>query len=380
MSDSTALLSPTEAARERARAALRARFAEAKANDEALGLKPGEAVTAAPPPEFLEYIQRAGTDVDPVDLAWLQSMQAYGLVTRDLSRAVSWGWEALDDLVGPLLPGEIWVVGATTGNGKSTFLHNWQAGLAARGVTSLVFPLEVEPELFRLRTACWRLNLDLDSVISHDWHALDATEEEVRTWVSIALDNLRRDPHFHVAPPRQITLDELHRWIHWGVSKCGAEVIVIDHLHRLDVVGSDAGAYRVALTRLARNLRDIARELDVMIVCAVQLNRDSSPIDDYLAPGLHRIKEASAIAEEAAGVLMLSRDIRPDVDKGTIRAVMARRVQPSEVERPGCMVVTCRKHRRRGRARHHSVRLRVSDTERIEPWPLVPRLMGESVA
>jgi replicative DNA helicase len=376
----TALLTPDDAARARARTALRERIEEFRLVNHELGLRAGDAISGPLPADVVEHIAALGTEVDPLELALVQSYQAMHLVTRDLSRAVSWGWEPLDTLLGPMLPGELWIVGATTGNGKSTFLHNWQAGLAKRGVTTLCFPLEVEPEYFRLRTACWQLNLDLDSVVCHDWDALQATEADVRSWVAVALDDLAKNPHMHVAPPRQITLDELHRWIRWGVEKCGAEVIVIDHLHRFQVPGGDAGAFRVAMTNLARDLRDVARALDVVIVCAVQLNRDSDPLDDYTPPGSHRIKEAGAIAEEAAGVLMLSRDIRPDVDKGMLRAVRAKRMLPSEIERQGCMVVTCRKHRRRGRARHKSVRLQVSGTERLVAWTDAPRLFGRELA
>lgn len=389
----TVVVPSDRSARQRARTALAERLAELRQLDREAGILPGQGLEAgAISRDVLESIAeqitgKDGVDVDPIELSLIQSYQALELVTRDLSCAVTWGWEPLDELMGPMLPGELWLVGATTGNGKSTFLHNLQAGLAQRHVTTLCFPLEVEPELFRLRTACWHLNLDLDAVLSQDWAALQReedsappTKEEVREALAVALETLHRDPHLHVAPPRSITLETLHRWIQWGVEQCGADVVVIDHLHRFDVDGKDAGAYRVAMSNLARQLRDLGRALGVVIICAVQLNREKDPFDDFHPPDLYRIKEAAAIAEEAAGVLMLSRDIDPGADKNTMRAVRSRRVLPSAVERKGCMVVTCRKHRRRGRAKHHSRRLRVTDTERLVPWQNAPSLLGREVA
>lgn len=378
-SSGTALLSPDDASRERARHVLRERIDELATADRELGIATGDGLLGKVPQDVLDQVERLGTDIDPIDLSLIQSIQAMELVTRDLSRSVKWGWPSLDELVGPMLPGELWLVGATTGNGKSTFLHNWQSNLAKRSVTSLCFPLEVEPAYFRLRSACWQVGIPMEPVLTHDWAALEATEEDVRTWLSVALDVLRKDPHLHVAPTRRVSMKDLHRWIHWGVKQCGAEVVVIDHLHRLEVVGEDASTYRVAMTELARELRDVARALNVVIVCAVQLNREHDPLDDYFPPMLTRIKEASAIAEEATAVLMLSRDIDPSADGAKLRAVKAKRLLPSEVERRGCMVVCCRKHRRRGSARHKSVRFRVSSSERIEPWNQPPTLFGEEL-
>ncbi|MGE0347191.1 MAG: DnaB-like helicase C-terminal domain-containing protein [Gemmatimonadales bacterium] len=364
--------------RERARQSLTERVAEAEAELREMGITLAERTGPLPEDIVVEVLEQ-GALVDPIELAALQTDQAYDLVTRDLSRAVSWGWEPLDALLGPMLPGELWLIGATTGNGKSTFLHNLQAGLAARRLSSLVFPLEVEPELYRLRSACWQLNISLDDVLCHDWDAIGAPEDEVRRWVAVALENLRANPFLHVAPTRRVTIPELHKWIRWGVEKCGAEVVVVDHLHRFEVAGTDAGSYRVAMTELARNLRDVARSLGVVILCAVQLNRERNRLDDYEAPDLWRIKEASAIAEEAAGVLMLSRDIDPSAEKGDLRAVRAGRLLPSAIERKGAMVVTCRKHRRRGRAKHRSELMRVTANERLEPWYPGPRLFGREV-
>lgn len=377
---STALLAPDDAARARARAELRQRIADADRECRELGLRPGEWVEGGLPRDLIEHVHQLGTDVGPQELAAVQSVEAYGLVTRDLSRAVRWGWSALDALVGPILPGELWLVGATTGNGKSTFLHNWQAKLARSQRTTLVFPLEVEPSHFRLRTACWQVGVPLEPVVTHDWAALGATEEDARTWLAIALDDLRRDPHLHIAPSRRVTLAELRRWIAWGVEQCGAEVVVVDHVHRFELGATDAGSYRVAMTELARNLRDVARELDIAIVCAVQLNRDADPLDDYQPPGLNRIKEASALAEEATAVLMLSRDIDPQVEAADVRAVKQRRALPSAIERRGCMVLCCRKHRRRGSARHQAIRLHVDGNERITDWPTIPRVLGRDIA
>lgn len=382
---STALVVSDREARQRARAALAERLDELRAVDQAMGLKPGEGLeTGVIPPDVLEAMAgqialKAGVGVDPIELSIVQSYQALELVTRDLSCAVTWGWEPLDELMGPMLPGELWLVGATTGNGKSTFLHNLQAGLAERKVSTLCFPLEVEPEQFRLRMACWRRGMDFDAVLSHDWAALETTEQDAREALIVELAHLQRDPFLHVAPPRSITLEALHRWIQWGVTQCGADVVVVDHLHRFDVGGGSAGDYRVAMSRLARELRDLGRHLGVVIICAVQLNREKDPLDDFQPPDLYRIKEAAAIAEEAAGVVMLSRDIDPQADKTLMRAVRSRRALPSVVERKGCMVVTCRKHRRRGRAKHHSVRLRVTDTERIVPWKNPPTLFGQKI-
>lgn len=367
----TALITPQQAARERAQRALREEAVAQVEAERDLGALPGEWLERGGlPPDMLAQIAEAGAGVEPLELSFAQTTEAMHLVDRAESALVGWGHANLDALVGPILPGELWLIGATTGNGKSTFLHNWQAYLASGGVTSLVFPLEVTPSEYRLRLACWHLGVSYDDVMTQRWDALGASRDEVRQWLAVALDTLRKNPCVHVAPPSLISWEVLHRWVEWGVVKTGTEVVVIDHLHRLDLEATTARDYRVAMSTLARRLKELAKRLGVAVVCAVQFNRDNNPLDDYLPAQLSRIKESGSLEQEADGVLMLSRDIDPNADAGDVRAVKERRKLPPEIARPGCMVVTCRKHRRAGgRARDRSVRLNVSDKERLTPWP-----------
>src|SRR4051812_32657366 len=75
-----------------------------------------------PFPEPPHPAESASEIPSPEDLAETQIEGARALLTRDLTRAPRWAWPDLDHVLGPMLPGDLVVVGALMGNGKSTLL------------------------------------------------------------------------------------------------------------------------------------------------------------------------------------------------------------------------------------------------------------------
>jgi replicative DNA helicase len=176
-------------------------------------------------------------------------------------------------------------------------------------LATLYIPLEIDPELNRVRWAAWKLSLDVRAVIRQQWHALPEGSREA---IEGVLDEQENDPFIHFAPPKRITLASMLSWCRWGKETFGCRVVMLDHLHRMDF-GADGANHRVNVTDVVRRLKDMARDLGVVLIAAAQLNRASDPIDAYTAPVLGRLKESAGIAEEADVVLMLSRRLRRDL-------------------------------------------------------------------
>jgi hypothetical protein len=134
---------------------------------------------------------------------------------------------------------------------------------------------------------------------------------------------------------------------------------MLDHLHRMDF-GADGPNYRVGVTEAVRRLKDLARELEVVLIAAAQLNRNASdPIDAYTAPQLGRLKESAGIAEEADVALMLSRALKADLPEKWTYKLRVGQLTERDIAEPGVMVVTCRKHRLDDSAFNRAVRLQV---------------------
>jgi replicative DNA helicase len=277
----------------------------------------------------------------PEYVAAEQVQDAKRLLVRDIRTAPRWSWLYLDALVGPMLPGDLVVVGSLMGNGKSTLLMSQMDAFAQARTPTLYIPLEVDPHVCRLRWAAWKLGLDSKFVIRQQWAELgNGAEDAVRN----VLDEQERNRNILFATPKRITLAKMVKWCEWAKSERDARVVMLDHFHRMDF-GADTKNHRVTLTDAVRELKDIARRLGIVLIAAAQLNRSSDPIDAYTAPILSRLKETAALAEEADVVLMLSRKLRRDLPDQWQSMLRVGQITEPELGERNAMVVTCRKHR-----------------------------------
>lgn len=274
------------------------------------------------------------------DVAADQVAGAQKLLMRDVSRAPRWTWHHLDGVTGPMMPGDLVVVGALRGNGKSTFLMSQMEAFAEGGQPTLYFPLEIDPEVCRLHWAAWRLGINRSAVARQEWDQLGPGAEDA---VHQVLEEQKHNPMIHFATPKRVTLKALSDWCKWACREFNAKVVMLDHLHRIEV--ERTANHRVAVTDAIRAIKDLGRELGLVIVAAAQLNRSSDPIDAYTPPVLSRLKETAAIEEEADVVLMLSRKLRRDLPDGWQQDLKLGRISERDLADGNVMVVTCRKHR-----------------------------------
>lgn len=274
------------------------------------------------------------------DLTAAQVTDAQQLLKRDTSKSPRWSWMGLNALTGPMMPGDLVVVGSLPGNGKSTLLMSQMDAFAQREMPTLYVPLEVDPEVCRLRWAAWKLGLAQKHVIRQEW---DMLPRDAAGAVDLTLEEQKHEPFVHFAPPRRMTLAQVEKWCKWAREEFDAKVVMLDHLHRLDFGGTQN--YRVSATDVIRRIKDLARELGVVIIAAAQLNRSTDPIDPFVVPVMARFKETAAIGEEADVVLMLSRKLRRDLPDNWQKDLHTNRINEWELAEANVMVATCRKHR-----------------------------------
>ncbi len=284
------------------------------------------------------------------ELARQQVAEAIARGRMDLSGSPRWPWSPLDGLTGPMLPGEFWVIAALTGNGKSSFLMSAMDHWSERQTSTLYIPLEVDPQEMRRRWAAWKLGIDVVRVLRNEWleGEQDAHEAELEAQAT--------NPYVHFAPDKHITLAGIQKWTRWAHSNLGVRQVVLDHFQRVDHGGNEA-SHRLAVHDTARALRDLARELGIVVITAAQINRNLDPLDACKAPLLARVKDAAGISEEASGVLMLSRKLLPDIGKEDMAAVRSGQMEEWKLCVPNTMQITCRKHRLDDHARDRRVDL-----------------------
>ena len=290
-------------------------------------------------------------------LADAQTKGALALLDRDMSNAVAWAWSDLAQMAGPMVPGDLVVIGALSGAGKTTLMRNQADAWESARVPVLYLPLEIDAEVCRVQWAAQRCGFPIQHVVRNEWHRLP---EGAREELAGVVDELGRSAYLHFVPDRRVSVASLLTWVTWGIEQFGARVVVIDHFHRMEFGGA-SDAYRIAVTEAARQLKDMGRTKGVTIVATAQLNRVADPMDVFTPPVPARIKESAGLFEEADVNLMLSRVLKATVQKQQIADLKLGRIEEHDIADPSVMRVTCRKHRLDATVWNKSVKLTVRD-------------------
>jgi KaiC/GvpD/RAD55 family RecA-like ATPase len=292
-----------------------------------------------------------------------QTAAAIASGERDYATAPRWGWTDLDRITGPLLPGELWVIGSRPGNGKTSFLLSWCGQLELRGARWLYIGMEMGPEVLRRKWAAMRCNLDPDLVLANAWSQLPG---DAKARITLDLEDQAAAGRANFAPGRRIDVKALREWVECAAATDCA-IVVVDHFHRMGFGGDGSEWFQMA--EAVRAAKELAVKHDIVIVMAAQLNRGGRDVlDAYLPPPLTALKQCGALEEESDVVAMLFRAVKRGMQRKDMNAVRDGLDDLARWIEPNVMGVVCRKHRRKGTALDRGARLYVGPTGLVESW------------
>lgn len=287
--------------------------------------------------------------------------EALADMERDMGAVPRFPWGVLDRAAGELMPGDVWVISAKTGQGKTLFVVNWVQALMVGVVRTpvAVAPLEIAPKDFLKRLACLRADLDPANVLRNRWVDLppDAPErfalELERLGYPESLERL------HVWDCPRMTRGQFVQLATRSASE-GAKLIIVDHLLRMRH-GSGENLF-AEVSETVRVAKELAKELDVTIVFTSQQGRskDGDRLARFTPPDLSALKGAGTIEEEADAVLFLWRPLKPGLTKSDREAFREGAVSLKDLLEPNRMCVTVGKHRIEGEALGQQVVLHVA--------------------
>lgn len=238
------------------------------------------------------------------------------------------GFTAVDDLLTGLHPGELIVVAGRPAMGKSAFAAN---------IAEHVALVEKRPVLF----------------VTLEMSKFELTERILLGRCGINAHKARRG-HVSVVE-RQNILDETARLSQSPLaidddpgcnvfklgSKCrkwkrkhGLDLLIVDYLQLMEPADRKAPRQE-QVAHDSRQLKRLAKELQVPIVCVAQLNRVVASSKDT-RPHLHHLRESGAIEQDADAVLMIHRDeYYMTVDKAERAGVVGKAVALVRKQRHG---------------------------------------------
>lgn len=202
--------------------------------------------------------------------------------------------------------GDLVIVAARPGMGKSAFVLNWLLGNAVKGDVVGLFSLEMSRRQIVNRTLAMRSGITLSKIrtpkmyTDTDWDTLGKVEAELfgdrdrgETGVRMLLDDTPG-----------LTIDEIaaeaRRWVYLR----GAQALAVDYLQ---LMRGERGVPREQqISGISRGLKLLAKELDVPIFALAQLNRD---VEDRNPPRpiVSDLRESGSQEQDADAIVLLYR-------------------------------------------------------------------------
>ncbi len=209
------------------------------------------------------------------------------------------GFADLDEVTNGLHPGQMVVVAARPGIGKSTLALDVARSASIRhGVTSLIFSLEMSRSeiVMRLLSAEARIRLsDMRSgrMSDDDW-----------TRLARRMSEISQAPLFIDDSPN-MTMMEIRAKARRLRQRHDLKLVVVDYLQLMSS-GRKVESRQQEVSEFSRQLKLLAKELQVPLIAVSQLNRGPEQRTDK-RPVLADLRESGAIEQDSDVVILLHR-------------------------------------------------------------------------
>ena len=228
---------------------------------------------------------------------------------------VSSGFRELDNLTAGLQKGELIIVAGRPSMGKTAFALNIaeHAALADEKPVA-VFSMEMSASSLaqRMISSLGRVNshsMRTGKLEERDWNRIDGAIQQIKNAPIYIDDTPSLSPIELRARARRIQREK------------GLSLILIDYLQLMSVHGNKENR-ATEISEISRNLKALARELDVPIIALSQLNRSVEQRTDKV-PQMSDLRESGAIEQDADLIAFIYREevYDPETDKKGIAQI-----------------------------------------------------------
>lgn len=222
-----------------------------------------------------------------------------------LVAGVSSGFDRLDALTGGLHDGDLTIVAARPGMGKTALVTGFLEGVAEHGDAGALFSCEMQANQIGARMACSRAWVNLQKARTGRMNGADWSGV---TQAFSALSELS----IEIDDTPGITLAEATSKLRRLSTKLARDgkrlgVAIFDYLQIMDLEEERGETRDVAIGRMTRGLKRLAKELSVPVVLLSQLNRGLESRENK-RPTTADLRESGNIENDADNILMLYRD------------------------------------------------------------------------
>lgn len=257
----------------------------------------------ATPSEIHALVERTAREiaptagVGPVHISDTIEAVMAEIEAGDVTRVFT-GFPKLDELMGGLAPGNLFVVGAGTGRGKTAFAVNVLVNVARQGLPVSFFALEMTSNEVTRRILSVEGGLYLRKDMT------PATKPEA---LAGAFERVSAMPIQISASQGFNTASIEASFEHSRVNGFVPSLVVVDYLQLMEASGA-ASNRQEQVAEVSRGLKRLAMRYEVPIIVLSQLRRLNDTEEADARPGLHHLRESGAIEQDADAVLLLSNE------------------------------------------------------------------------
>ncbi|GAA0347731.1 replicative DNA helicase [Actinoallomurus spadix] len=282
--------------------AFRRRVLEALANAQRLASEPGfdpdrhvDVIRSAIDQATAKVTGEQPPTIGEVVLRRLEDLET-GQPTVD---AIPLPWADMHRLLAGLRPGQLVVIGARPGIGKSvTGLDIARSAAVRNGMPTLLHSLEmtaaeVADRLMAAEATVELARLREENLKPSDWERIARVQDRVQAAPLIVDDDPR------------VTLARVRARLRGMARTAPAKLVIIDYLGLMQAPKAESRERAVA--ELSRGLKLMAMEFGVAIVALHQLNRESLKRNDK-RPTMADLRDSGAVEQDADIVILLHRE------------------------------------------------------------------------
>jgi len=211
-----------------------------------------------------------------------------------IEKGFTTGFECLDGYLQGLRKGEVTVITADTGAGKTTFCTQLMVNCAMQDIPVWINSWEMKPETIMRKLASIVLRRPMKCCNFNDHENEQFDEWASRYQVYINEDTIGTD------------IDSLARQL-VEAKELGIEIVMLDHLDYL--VNSKKEKLHEAIDETIKRLHELAFALEMHFLLICHPRQSSTGTEEI---GMHSLKGSSSIKQYADNILILHRCARTD--------------------------------------------------------------------
>ena len=232
-----------------------------------------------------------GPTLDEIEAIGARDGQLVGVPT---------GFADLDELTNGLHPGQMIIVAARPAMGKSTMALDICRSAAIRhGLTSAIFSLEMNRTEISMKLLAAEAKIPLHHM--RNGHMSDDNWQRLASTMAAVSEA----PLFIDDSPN-MTMMEIRAKARRLKQRHDLRLIVVDYL-QLMTSGKRVESRQLEVSEFSRQMKLLAKELDVPVIAVSQLNRGAEQRTDK-RPLLSDLRESGSLEQDADMVILLHRD------------------------------------------------------------------------